>query len=488
MASATAERAERLRGGSRRAALAAPAAATALAAALGFLLVGSKSFWLDEAFSAAAARLSLGGLWRLASDSQANMSLYYAVLHGWRAVGDSEAALRSLSVLFAAAAVPVVWAIARRLFDETTAAAAALLLAVNQFLVRYAQEARGYALAVLLVSVASLLFLRAAERPSAGRLAAYALVGAASLYVHFYAALVLLAHVAVAGVWPVARRRFAVAYAAIAVLGSPLALFVLFRDSGQIAFLGPPGPVELAKAFAHLGGGRAPVLAYAALGAAALVVARGEVLAPRSAAGRRWTFLLLWLFLPIVVSFAASQAKPFFQALYLIVCLPPVVIVVARGLVTLPRPRLRVAATAVVLALSAVELGLWYGTYDKEDWRGAERYVAANARPGDAVAFYAPYARIPFEYYVRRDGDLPAQPGYPAAPWGDLDLEHETFDDPALRFTPRLLARHRRVWVVLSHAGGAGERTVRAASAAAGRQVGARSFTDVDVLLFARRS
>lgn len=467
--------------------LAAPVAATLVAAALGLLFLGSKSFWLDESFSAAAARLSLGGLWHLAVDSQANMSLYYAALHEWRALGDGEFALRSLSVVFAAASVPFVWAVARRLFDETTAAVAAFLLALNQFLLQYAQEARGYSLAVLLVSVASLLFLRAADQPTVGRLSAYALVSGLSLYAHLYAGLVVLAHAVAAALLHVGRRRLAVSFAGTGLLGLPLVLFVLFRDSGQVAFLSRPGPVELAKTFAHLGGGRAPVLVSAALGVFALCAARRELAAPRSTTGWRWAFLLLWALLPIAVSFAVSQAKPTFQPFYLIVCLPPVVIVVARGLVLLPSPRLRVAAGAVVVALALVELGLWYGTYDKENWRAAERHVEANARPGDAVGFYAPYSRIPFEYYALRDGAGDARPGYPSAPWGRLPLRHATFDDPSLAFARPLLARSPRVWIVLSHGDAANDGAVRAAASRAGRLVERRSFTGVDVLLFARR-
>ena len=468
--------------------LAAPAAATLVAAALGLLFLGSKSFWLDESFSAAASRLSLGGLWHLAVDSQANMSLYYALLHEWRELGDGEFALRSLSVLCAAASVPFVWAVARRLFDETTAAVAAFLLALNQFLLQYAQEARGYSLAVLLVSIASLLFLRAADRPTAGRLAAYALVAGLSLYAHFYAGLVVLAHAGATALLHEGRRRLAISFAGVGLIGLPLVLFVLFRDSGQVAFLSRPGPVELAKTFAHLGGGRAPVLVSAALGVFALWAARRELAAPRSTTGWRWAFLLLWALLPIVVSFAVSQAKPAFQPFYLIVCLPPVVIVVARGLVLLPSLRLRIAAGIVVVALALVELGLWYGTYDKENWRAAERHVETNARPGDVVGFYAPYSRIPFEYYALRDRPGDARPGYPSAPWGRLPLRHATFDDPSVGFPGPLLARSPRVWIVLSHGDAENEAAVRAAASLAGRIVERRSFTGVDVLLYARRA
>ena len=152
-----------------------------------------------------------------------------------------------------------------------------------------------------------------------------------------------------------------------------------------------------------------------------------------------------------------------------------------------PSHRWRLGAATLVAAVTAVELALWYGTYDKEDSRAAERYVATHAQPGDTVGFYAPYARIPFEYYVLRDADDREQPGYPPARWGRLDLSHATFDDPQLRFVGPLLEHGPRVWIVISHGSEGGEATVRAAAAAAGRRLDSRSFTGVDVLLVARR-
>ena len=50
--------------------------------------------------------------------------------------------------------------------------------------------------------------------------------------------------------------------------------------------------------------------------------------------------------MPVVVSLAVSFVQPMFLSQYLIICLPPLVVLAARGLTKLPSPVL-IAAVAV---------------------------------------------------------------------------------------------------------------------------------------------
>src|SRR5262245_28481434 len=66
-------------------------------------------FWIDEAIAVGIASHDPGeipGLLR----QDGSPPLYYLLLHGWMTlVGDGEAATRSLSLIFGAAAVPAAW-------------------------------------------------------------------------------------------------------------------------------------------------------------------------------------------------------------------------------------------------------------------------------------------------------------------------------------------------------------------------------------------
>jgi len=108
--------------------------------------LGTRSLWIDEGSSAVVARLDLHQFIRLVTTVEANMVLYYALLRFWMSWGDSETFIRALSVLFAVATLPLVYMLGARLFNTRVGLIGALLLSINAFHIRYAQEARGYSL------------------------------------------------------------------------------------------------------------------------------------------------------------------------------------------------------------------------------------------------------------------------------------------------------------------------------------------------------
>src|ERR1700722_476781 len=154
-------------------------ALTVLGFALASFRLGTKSMWLDEAVSADHARLGLRGLWTVVSHTDPNMGLYYVLLHFWvRVFGYGEAAVRSMTVVLAGMAVPVMTLLGKRLFGRTCGLIAGLLLALSPFFVQYEQTARSYAVVVLLVLLSSYFFVAALERVSGAALFGYVLTSA----------------------------------------------------------------------------------------------------------------------------------------------------------------------------------------------------------------------------------------------------------------------------------------------------------------------
>jgi hypothetical protein len=149
-----------------------------------------------------------------------------------RLFGTSEAAVRSLSALFGTAAIPLAYAIGRRLATPRIGLVAAALVAFNPLLVWFSQETRPYALLVLLSGLSFLFFTEALERPRGRVLAGWALASGLALATHYFAALVILPEV----VWLLARvrprMRLAPALAGLAVV--PLALIPLVATQGQL--------------------------------------------------------------------------------------------------------------------------------------------------------------------------------------------------------------------------------------------------------------
>jgi mannosyltransferase len=380
--------------------------ALALAESLAFL--GRESFWLDEAYSVFLARLPRTEFWDVLTASQANASLYYVLLRGWITLGTGETIVRFLSVISAVACVPLCYAVGKRLFGPLVGVTGAALLAVNAFAIQYAQEARSYSLVLFLVLLSSYLFVRAVQEGSAWTWTAYVLVTAISGYAHFFAWFVVIAHV---GSLPFLERRPRIravlaAYGCMAVLSAPLLVFLLTTSGNQIGWIPPLSVGRVASALGQLAGARTilgagvlvAILAVCSLFAFRTLIQRwrrGE----RSA--ETWGLVLVvgWLAVPIGGALAISVMKPIWVDKYLIVTLPGLALTAAFGLSTWKPTLVRAGLTALLIASVSQVLVLHLGD-DKDDWRAASRYVLARSGSSDGIAFYRPYGRFPFGYYV----------------------------------------------------------------------------------------
>ena len=245
------------------------ASTVAVIAAVGLGVVlrlhSSSPLWLDEALSVDIASRSwphlLDGL-----RADGSPPLYYLLLHGWIAVvGGSDDAVRALSTLTSVGALPVAYLVGRRLAGSGGGRAALLLAATNPFLVRYATETRMYSLVVLLALTGVLVALRAADRPTVGRLSSVGLIAGLLSLTHYWA-LFLLA-IAVVGLVMVGVVRRTQRSATWRIAGATVAGAVLFVPwlptfLFQVAHTGtpwatPPGPADVAGAVDQWAGGLA---------------------------------------------------------------------------------------------------------------------------------------------------------------------------------------------------------------------------------------
>ena len=483
----------------------------ALAVLLRVLFLGKESLWWDEAVSVHIAGLDWSRFWPALAEEH-NMDFYYLLLHFWMNLGRSEFMLRALSVLFAALTVPLFYSFGVTVFGPRTGLLAMLLLALNAYHLRYSQEARSYALVVLLVTLSSLFFVAGVQRPSWKAWGSYTATAVLAVYSHFFAVLVLLAQWI--SVVLLRRRdvpwRFLVTSACvIGLLLVPAAFFGLTKDTGQINWIPRTPPDSVPRALVYLAGAtpvsekpveatffrvaelarRLLLLLYMVfLGAAITSAARRWGSVRRSFETWKYGFLVAWLLVPPVFAYAFSMVKPIFIYYYLIVSLPPLVFVAAAGLSGIRQPQTFAAVLILFVGLAGVQLLSYYHYARKEDWRGATAYILSRAQPGDGVVFYYEYCcnrdprRIPsqapptifsvdpgpraaYEYY--RDQRIPSQ----AAPtvFSVDDLQRD---------------RSRRVWLVLSHSGSL-DRVVEAEVASNRRLAEQREFFgNIRVLLY----
>jgi uncharacterized membrane protein len=418
--------------------LALIAGLTVLAFALAAYHLGAKSLGLDEAVSVAHAQLGLHGLWEVVSRVDPNMGLYYVLLHFWVQIfGNGEAAVRSLSVVLAACAVPVMIALGWRLFGRTVGLIAGLLLALNPYFLEYEQTARSYGLLVLLVLLSSYFFVRALERPTGATLLGYVLCSVLAIYAQYFSAFVLL--VQLLTLVAVSRRDaftrpWVLAGATTTVLCVPEVVFALRKGTGGISWLPEPSLHGLLHLPVALAGGTILASPLIRQGTSATVshifIAAGLILAValmllacwgflRSVTtGRvRWQtgFVAAWLLAPVFLAFVISRlGQPIFETRYLIIALPALLLLAALGISELPSRGLGATALVALVALLVLGIRNWYAEPSYEAYREATRYVLSNERQDDGAVYYPLGTVSPgMSYYTQQAVAAgPAQVGY----------------------------------------------------------------------------
>lgn len=400
-----------------------------VAACLRIVALGRPSFWLDEAASSMLARTDWHTFFGALIHRQANMALYYVLLRGWIHFGHSEALIRTLSVLFGVAAVPVMYQLASNVFGQKTARISALLLSVHQLHVQYSQEARGYSLLVFLGLLSSHFFVRLWSRPARTTWIAYTLTSVLLIYAHVFGGWILVAQwfcAVISRSNPSVKKEVAKAGCTVAVLASPLVGTLWFVSSrSQLSWINQHSAASFYRVFLDFSGNPASFLFILEV-SLVLVSIMFRVRRPGSADARVcYNFIWIWLLLPTVIMGLLSLRWPILQSRYLIVSLPPFLLLISDGLARLRSRVLFVTATMAVAGFSLLGVASYLrGRTDlshSDNWRDATGYILSEARSGDAVLFPYSAEEIPFREYQGRfaDGrqDIPLLP-----PKTDLEL------------------------------------------------------------------
>jgi hypothetical protein len=402
--------------------VAAASALTLLALVLR-VLAARQSLGGDELFSLeVAARPGLGDvLDGVRGPLEITPPGYFVVAWAFAKLGDPTYWLKAPSVLAGTLTVPVAYAIGARTVGRWAGVVGAALLAISPYAIFYGSEARAYALTGLAVAVATLLLLVALERRRWPLWAAFAVAVAASMYVHYVAALPLAALLA----WALwyhrdAWRPLLLAYAAAAVVYLPWIPGLLDdRTSPYQHAISRVWPLSLHYLGTALGQWTAGVptwgvakvpgpVALALLAVAMLVIAGGLVARRSRRATPITAGVKSFLATPesgvakkdltphVVLLLALAASGPVLAALWslfepsvfvprtFVASLPALALLVGAGVVAVPR-------VAGIAAAACLVVGLGLGTartfddFRRPPFRAAADYIDAHGTPGQPV-------------------------------------------------------------------------------------------------------
>lgn len=363
---------------------------TVLAAALRFGRLGHQSFWYDEGFTAWLVHHSPGQMFGLLPNTELTPPLYYGIAWIWaRIFGFGEVGLRSISALAGVATVPVAYGAAAKLVSRRAGLIAAALVCCNPLLIWYSQEARSYALLVLLATLSLLAFAHArSPQPTPRRLGLWALAASLTLATHYFGVLAVVPE-ALGLLWiHRLERRVLIAVAAVGAFGLVLLPLAITQrpNASWIAWWPLDQRLSQIAPQALLGTG-APARTWLKLaGAAAVLLAAGLLALRADATERRGALVAGALavsgFLISLVLLLAGIDELITRNV--IVVLVPLLVLIAGGLGARRAGMLGLVGAATLCTIGLVAaIGVAVdSTFQRPDWRGVAHALGPRPSTG----------------------------------------------------------------------------------------------------------
>lgn len=458
---------------------------TLFALALRLIGLGTRPFWLDEAFSAWFSSRSFHYLWTVVPTYEAHPPFYYSLLKIWRLlVGDGQGELRGLSVLLGTLTVPIAMTIAiEQERGEASghplyrAGLVGFLAACSPMLMVIDQELRPYPLLTFAYSIAILAVLRLSRefrRNGPGNWSSWLLLGASTALTLWAHALGLLYAFCLAlallpawleGSFDRARLSRGIATAAAVTLAYIPCLLMLTSRTGDWStnwIKWDPGMLLQLLVFYTI-----PVEALT-IGSA--IAALAMALLIKRALSSTWVskgwnpdrqMLLLWLGPPLLSALISAAYEPIFLARTLSGTLIPAYLMIAGAIARTKGERERGFITALIcISLAPTAAGVALRPAD-ERWDLLSTYLQRNVKAPDQVWLYPADSALPLGALGRKlPGTMrpipepfptmnfkgPIRAGWPAVVSLTPGQAARFADDPAVRGVPV-------IWLVTRQSG-----------------------------------
>jgi mannosyltransferase len=417
-------------------------------AVLRLFMLAHKSLWLDEAFSVTMSQHGWIDVLRLTARTDTRPPLYYLLLKAWLILGEGEAQVRLLSVIFSLASIYMAYKAASALYQDAQAGLiAATILTFSAFQVWYAQEARMYAMLTFFALASAYFFIRALRDDQRRDWIGFVLTTAAALYTDsgaiWFVVTIGIFYLIYRNHFPDRFKHWLLSNAAIGLLYLPWLPF-FWKQTQQVTadfWLPPPTFKLVMGTIMDFHSFNFPVPAISLIYIAMIFV--WAFIVPK----RAWQlhFATLWLFVPLLVSLLLSLRQPIFLNRNLIAASLGYYLVIAGAIWQFKSQKVILALVVPLVVMNLISIGYNDWKVEKESWRAAASHVAQQAlSKADGLLVFMPrYAELPFHYYFKHyDLSIETQ-GYP----GDELLLHP--QPVQVTDISALIEGHPYVWLVV---------------------------------------
>ena len=375
--------------------------------------LGAASLWTDEVFSRYYAELfGRHYLFTTGLSTEATPPTYPLLLRAWMAVwGGSEAAMRSLSVVASILCLPVTYCLGRELAGKRQGILGGFLFALCPMSLYFAQEARVYALFMLVTSLA--LWAAAVYQRDARSITAsvgYGFFATLCIYLHGTGVLFVVACAGAVGVYLLVQgasgrlplMKWVALNVFVLLLGVPYFLHEVQASHGGGLDWIPPVTIRTVVYCASLvvSGLLTPypwpafVLAVLAIGALAISL----FLQPPPARAAVTLVAVPLLFLTIV--FVLSLARPILLPRILAWTVVPFCLLAAGQILAAGRARFFVLFTLLAAFGTGLFLQIKNPSSNKEPWRAALQTYGPQLQHADLVVLSPLFDPMVLTYYA----------------------------------------------------------------------------------------
>ena len=385
------------------------AAALILGGFLRFFRLGRADLTPDEAASwaAAAAPTAVEVVRLQAKLNPGKLAVHDLALHAWiGAFGDGVTAMRALSAMLGTLEIVLVFWVAREVLllgwnDEQPAARTGTSTSVDYpAAIKYAREARMYAVLMVMVLVQVGFLIRSRRKGSLPTYLAVSMFTALAIATNFTAIFLIVTE----AFWLLLsadRRRHIIEWKPLGAIAAGVLLFIAITGgaihngvatlgNGTLNFIPNPGWRDLV-AFFNYG-----TLSYAVV----LALALWGVVSGWSRARSTIIFALLWMWGPVVLLYVVSLTlTPLLVTRYALSSFVPFLVLAAIGIWYCGSVRMRSAALALVLALSLAQFVSYVHRSPSMEWQHSVQRIRAYSPSAVIVVAPARGANL-IRYYL----------------------------------------------------------------------------------------
>lgn len=392
---------------------------TTLSLALRLFNLDFQSIWMDEGFSIYFSNGSVVESLRKIMVMDVHPPRYYLLLNFWTSTfGTSDFSIRLPGALLSTLTIPLVWCLGKKMFNVATARYAVILATVSTYSIQLAQEARPYALLGLLSTASMLAYVNVLDRKNWTSVALLSIVNSALLYTNYFGIFVLIAqallsfrHLLVSNLvtliifspWVVQSlsnlQRFQhESHVKMPMISDFFEIFLVLLSKGK---LDQALPIINAGAMVFLS------IVFVLLVVPKLHTASDYFCATTGAASRNSNeraLLVLWLMIPVVVSWVVSQlGLRVFHAKSLIVAAPALWILVGYLLTRLKFRKLAVVLLVTNTLNSVVQYPRKYLRPHRPDFRSATEFIVERVGFSEKIVIDPGFAWPAVLHYAKNN-------------------------------------------------------------------------------------